>query len=111
MEALYFFAALALGAVLLIIIGKAKDEEAEFFRKNGIRTQATIMENVTCWGRIIVVIPVVLFTTENNVPIQAMDEHGHALAVPRFTVGQGVILVYEKSNPQNFRILSSGAFD
>jgi hypothetical protein len=110
MNPLYFLAALMLGALVLIIIGKAKDEEVEWFRRNGIQTQGTVIENTICWGRIIVVRPVVQFTTEHDEIIQALDENGSALAMPRFTVGQKVTLIYEKSNPRNFRISSSGAF-
>lgn len=110
MEPLYFFITLLVGAILLVVVGKAKDQEMEWFRKNGIRVQGTVVRNTLSWGRVSVTRPVVRFTTENGETIEFLDENGLALAVPRFSVGQKITLIYEKSNPQNFRIITSGNF-
>jgi hypothetical protein len=93
MDPLYFFVALLIGAVLLVLLSKAKDMEMEWFRKNGIQTQGTVVKNTFCWGRISVTRPVVRFTTEHGEIIESMGEKGLALAVLRFSVGQKIILI------------------
>ena len=110
MDPLYFFVALLIGAILLVVLSKAKDKEIEWFHENGVRTQGNVVKNTFCWGRISVTRPVVQFITEQGETIESLDENGLALAVPRFSVGQKIILIYEKSNPHNFRIITSGNF-
>ena len=110
MEPLHFLLILPAIAVLLILIGKAKDTDDKLFRQNGIQTQGIIVENKLCWGQITVIRPIVKFTTQQGEVIQAMDENGLALAIPRFIKGQNIVLIYSKANPRNFRIMTSGDF-
>ncbi len=97
-------------ALLLVILGKAQDKAAELFRKNGIQTQGIVVENKLCWGRNVVVRAVVQYTTTQGELIEALDENGSAFAMPKFRVGQKIALVYEKSNPRNFRIMNGSTF-
>lgn len=110
MDPLYFFLLLLAGAALLVVVGKSKDAEDAEFRLTAIRTQGVVVENQICWSESTVVRPVVRFTTEQGEVVQALDEHGMALAVPRFAQGQSVVLLYNKYSPTDFRILSSGRF-
>jgi hypothetical protein len=110
MEPVHFLLALAIGALLLVGISKAVAHSEEVFRRNGTQVQGQVIKNQFCLGENSVFRPVVQFTTAEGAQITALDEHGMALAVPRFSVGQKVLLVYAKDNPQNFRIQTSGRF-
>ncbi|GAB3583810.1 DUF3592 domain-containing protein [Hymenobacter daeguensis] len=77
---------------------------------SGIRTYGTVIRNKICWGRIIVVRPIIEFQTADAQTIVALDKHGTAFAFPRFSKGQKVLLVYDPVNPTDFDILSSGSF-
>jgi hypothetical protein len=110
MNPFYFPLILIAIVTLLVMFSKAIDFENEKFRQNAIQTQGLIVENKTCWGRIVVVRPVVRFTTQQGEVVQALDENGLALAIPRFTEGQNIVLLYNKENPRDFRIVTSGTF-
>ena len=110
MDPLYFFLILLVAAALLVFIGKVKDTEDEAFRQNGIQTRGIIIENQLCWGESSVVRPVVQFTTKSGEVVQALDENGMALAVPRFSKGQNIMLIYNRENPHDFRIMTNGNF-
>ena len=82
MAPLHFLLIIPAVAVLLILIGKAKALDNKLFGQNGIQTQGIIVEKKLCWGRIMVIRPIIKFTTQQGEVIQAMDENGLALAVP-----------------------------
>ncbi|MGI4886142.1 MAG: hypothetical protein ACRYFR_14390 [Janthinobacterium lividum] len=110
MDPFYFLIALLFGAIILVVLGKAKDKEMEWFKQNGVRVQGTVVKNTFFWGRVSVVRSVVRFTTEHGEIIEALDENGAAMAIPKFAIGQKVFLIYDKSNPHNFRIITNGNF-
>jgi len=51
---------------------------------------------------------VVRFTTLEGVLVEAEYTKGLAMAMPRFSAGRAVWVAYNKANPYDFTILSSG---
>jgi hypothetical protein len=110
MNPIYFPLILIAIAILLVLFGKAVDFENEKFCQNAGRAQGLVVENKICWGRIIVVRPIVRFITQQGEIVQAIDEKGLAMAIPRFSKGQNITLLYNKENPYDFRIITNGDF-
>jgi hypothetical protein len=110
MDLFYIISIILTVSVLLIVSGKTIDFENGVFRQNSIQTKGVIVKNKSCLGRITVIRPVVQFTTHNGEVVQALDESSSALAIPRFSEGQQIVLIYNKENPYDFRIVSNGHF-
>jgi hypothetical protein len=61
------------GAGLLFIISYFAQANQEWWRKNGVRTRGVVMHNTFHLGRISVARPVVRFTTQEGMVIEAED--------------------------------------
>ena len=79
-------------------------------RQSGGRAQGVILRNKIHWGRITVVRAFVQFHTEDGQLVEAEDELGTAMAIPKFSAGQQVGLYYDKNNPKRFVIVTPGNF-
>ena len=78
-------------------------------RSASIRVQGIVIRNNFHPSQEVSVFrPVIRFQTRQGEIIEAEDQHGLALAVPRFSAGTKVVISYEETNPANFRILSEG---
>ena len=110
MNPLLFAGMLALIALALVFFGKIKDWDEAQYRKHGVQAHGIVLRNQLCWGRNSVMRPLVRFTTQQGNIIEALDKNGLALAIPRFSEGEKILLVYQKSNPHDFRIISQGSF-
>jgi hypothetical protein len=95
------------GAGVLFLISYFAQVDQEWWRKNGVRTRGVIVRNNFHLGRISVSRPVVQFTTQEGVVIEAEDTKGMALAIPRFSVGEVIWVSYNRANPHDFIVLSS----
>jgi hypothetical protein len=71
-------------------------------RQHGRQTQGVVVRNKIMWGRIIVIRPVVRFTTASGQVIEAVDHSGWASAFPRFTKGEKVVIRYHEQDPMQF---------
>jgi hypothetical protein len=96
------------GAGVLYLISHLAQIDQEWWRKNGVRTRGVIVRNNFHVGRISVSRPVVQFTTQAGVLIEAEDIKGLAMAIPSFSAGKAVWVAYNSANPYDFVILSSG---
>lgn len=96
------------GAGVLYLISYFAQLDQEWWHKNGVRARGVIVRNNFHLGRISVSRPVVQFTTQEGIAIEAEDTKGVAMAIPRFSVGKAVWVAYNRDNPRDFVILSSG---
>jgi hypothetical protein len=94
------------GLVVCVLIARAiqkASREKKRLQQHGIRTQGIVIRNKFSWGRISVFRPIIRFTTTTGQGIEAVEYSGLELAVPRFSKGEEVALIYEENNPLNFR--------
>lgn len=96
------------GAGVLYLISYFAQLDQEWWRKNGVRARGVIVRNNFHLGRISVSRPLVRFTTQEGVVIEAEDTKGMAMAIPRFSSGKMIWVAYNRANPYDFVILSSG---
>ena len=111
MEWLFFLVGITAIGALLLLIGKGVDFTDKEFRKNGVQTQGLVVKNIFHLGRLSHFRPVVRFESQDGKVIEAEDTHGVAYAIPRFSKGATINLIYIKSNPEDFRITSRGIMD
>jgi hypothetical protein len=83
-------------------------KRSENLKMSGIRTQGIVVRNKFCWGRMCVTRPIIQFQTQQGKTIEALDQNGAALAVPRFSKGTRVMLIYKEEDPTDFDISSEG---
>lgn len=103
------FVAFALIAVIIAAYGFWRDsQQKDYLQEHGIRTSGIVIHNKFCFGRICVFRPIIQFQTQQGRTIEALDQHGPAMAIPRFSKGTKVMLVYEEENLTIFRVLSEG---
>lgn len=74
---------------------------------NGVRAKGVVVRNKIKWGRTTVVRPIVRFETREGRTIEALYEHGVALAVPRYPEGAAVTILYDALNPHDFNIVAA----
>ncbi|GGF07916.1 DUF3592 domain-containing protein [Hymenobacter cavernae] len=95
----------------LVIIGMAtrhifKEKlRTKNLRLHGIRAQGVVIRNKFHLSRISVFRPVIQFQTQQGEVIEADDLHGWAMAIPRFSKGEKVTVLYEEGNPTNFELV------
>jgi hypothetical protein len=107
-EGIKLILCMLVGAGVLFLISYFAQVDQEWWRKNGVRTRGVIVRNNFHLGRISVSRPVVQFTTQEGIVIEAEDTKGVAMAIPRFSVGEVIWVAYNRANPHEFMILSSG---
>ena len=82
--------------------------QKEKLRATGERVRGVITANKFHLSRVSVFRPVVRFTTQAGVVVEAEDTKGTAFAIPRYSVGTLVWVAYEKANPYDFMLLTPG---
>ncbi|GAA4380513.1 DUF3592 domain-containing protein [Hymenobacter koreensis] len=98
---------LAIMAAMLIYAFYSAEKRKERLRVNGQYAQGIVVKNKIIWGRITVVKPVIRFEIQDGRIIEALYEHGVALAVPRHPKGATVTILYDAMNPDDFDIVAA----
>ena len=102
----WFFIIWALLAAGLAVRGFFKEKSrAENLRLHGIRTSGLVIRNKFHLSRISVFRPVIQFQTQQGEINETEDLNGWAMAVPRFSKGEKVALIYEEDSPTNFKLV------
>ncbi|WP_324679002.1 DUF3592 domain-containing protein [Hymenobacter sp. GOD-10R] len=95
-------------AVATLVFALYREEtRTSQLKEHGIKTKGIVLKNKFHLSRASVFRPIVQFKTEQGQIIEAEDMNGIAIAIPRFSKGEEIILLYEEANPRNFTILSS----
>lgn len=103
------FVLATVGVVLLVGLTLwLSKRRADQLRATGVWTRGEVISHRIHAGRTTVLRPVVRFETKTGKVIEAEDTNGVAYAIPRFSQGTMVRLVYEETNPHNFQIESQG---
>jgi hypothetical protein len=108
-EAIKLIIWMLVGSGVLYLVSYLAQVDQEWWLKKGVRTRGVIVRNKFHLSRISVSRPIVQFTTQEGILIEAEDTKGWATAIPRFSVGKAVWVAYNSANPYDFVILSSGA--
>ncbi|QNE40416.1 DUF3592 domain-containing protein [Hymenobacter sp. NBH84] len=98
------FAAVAAMMAFALYNAKKRDDRLQ---TNGVRARGVVVRNKIKWGRTIVVRPIIRFETREGRTIEALYEHGVALAVPRYPEGSTVAVLYDPVNPHDFSIIAA----
>lgn len=80
-------------------------QQISSLKQHGIRTYGVVVRNKFLLGDPSVFRPLIRFTTQQGVVIEALERHGLAMAIPRFSKGEKVNVLYENDNPVNFKII------
>lgn len=90
------------GVFIIVLFNRSRRNEN--LQATGSRTTGTLVRNQICWGRIIVVRPVIRFQTHAGQTVELLEKNGMALAIPRYSAGQSVQVIYNPTDPTDFRI-------
>ncbi|MBC6610685.1 DUF3592 domain-containing protein [Hymenobacter sp. BT507] len=96
----------AIAAILVVAFYNARKRENRL-QTNGVRARGVVVRNKIKWGRTTVVRPIIRFETREGQTIEALYEHGVALAVPRYPEGSAVTVLYDPANPRDFSIIAA----
>ncbi|UOR05652.1 DUF3592 domain-containing protein [Hymenobacter aerilatus] len=97
---------IAVAAMLLFTLYNTKERD-DRLQTNGVRARGVIVQNKIKWGSTTVVRPIIRFETQDGRTIEALHEHGVALAVPRYPEGTTVTVLYDPVNPRDFSIIAA----
>lgn len=98
---------IGLAVLLLAAAYRAAKKHYDRMRAHGVRVPGVVVRNELQWGRTTTVRPVVRFVTQDGQTIEALDEHGTALAVPSYLAGASVTVLYDRENPSRFEVLGA----
>ncbi|MCB2378992.1 DUF3592 domain-containing protein [Hymenobacter sp. BT635] len=92
-----------MGTAAVVAYSRTKKHNARM-QTHGVRVQGVVVRNKIQWGRITTVRPIVRFVTQEGQTIEALAAHGVASAIPGYSEGATVTVVYDRENPAEFEI-------